>query len=321
MIVLKKRVFCSLLAVLVLSLSIPHITWADEVASGNCGPDENETSVAWSLDDAGTLTISGTGDMKEFDTKDDVPWKDNKETIKAIEIKEGVTSIGDYAFADCPITSITIPANIEYIGSSAFANCSVTSITIPNKVTSVGENAFTGCSNLNTLFYKKGLDISSAGIPTTAAAIAYEVTKEDTDKEVTLVDASADVTIPCNAMGEGYKIVGNDKGEMITLTHTVTPWTDVEGQPNKQTGTCDICGATVERTTTGTGEATSGEGESKGTGEATSDEGESKNTGKATVGHYKKTGEKRNHAILILSLSSMLTLGLLLVIRMKKKAI
>ncbi len=92
------------------------------------------------------------------------------------------------------------------------------------------------------------------------------------------------------------------------MTHTVTPWTDVEEQPNKQTGTCDICGATVERTTTGTGETTGGESESKGTGEA-------------TVGHSKKTGEKRNHAILILSLSSMLTLGLLLVIRMKKKVI
>ena len=237
MIFLKKRVFCSLLAVLVLSLFMPHITWAAVVASGECGPDGNETSVAWSLDDKGTLTISGTGNMKEFDTKDDVPWKNNKENIKAIKITKDVTSIGKYAFAECPITSIILH----------------------NKVISVGENSFTSCSDLTTLFYEKDLDIRKADIPTTTTTIAYEVTKEEgTDKEVNLVNASANVTIPCNAMGNGYKIVGNKKGEKITLTHKVTTWTNVAEETNKQIGTCDICGTSVERTTPSPAEVAKG---------------------------------------------------------------
>ena len=55
-----------------------------------------------------------------------------------------VTSIGDYAFADCSsLTSLTIPNSITSIGYSAFSSCSsLTSITIPNSVTSIGDYAF-----------------------------------------------------------------------------------------------------------------------------------------------------------------------------------
>ena len=68
-------------------------------------------------------------------------------------ISNSVTSIGDYAFADCSsLTSITIPNSITSIGYSAFSSCrSLTSLTIPNSVTSIGDYAFYNCSSLTSI--------------------------------------------------------------------------------------------------------------------------------------------------------------------------
>ena len=66
-------------------------------------------------------------------------------------IPESVTSIGDYAFEYCNLTSITIPEGVTDIGKGAFEDCSLTSITIPEGVTSIGEYAFYGCNNLTSI--------------------------------------------------------------------------------------------------------------------------------------------------------------------------
>ncbi|MBR4305516.1 MAG: leucine-rich repeat protein, partial [Ruminiclostridium sp.] len=65
----------------------------------------------------------------------------------------GVTSIGNYAFADCgKLTSINIPDGVTSIANKAFYWCeSLTSITIPDSVTSIGFYAFEGCSSLTSV--------------------------------------------------------------------------------------------------------------------------------------------------------------------------
>ena len=98
------------------------------------------------------LTISGTGDMwdwtvPEWDLGDnESPWVEN-ESIKAVEIEQGVTSIGDQAFLYCEyLSSITVPESVTSIGISAFYNCiRLRSITIPDGVTSIGLATFWGC--------------------------------------------------------------------------------------------------------------------------------------------------------------------------------
>ena len=107
--------------------------------------------IRWKLSDDGTLTISGTGNMPDFsinvNNRTTAPWDSQRDKIKTVVIKDGVTSIGKYAFFWCSgLTSITIPNSVTSIGEHAFANCSgLTSITIPNSVTSIGNGAFSGC--------------------------------------------------------------------------------------------------------------------------------------------------------------------------------
>ena len=70
-----------------------------------------------------TLYINGTGSMKDFNAYDE-PWGLNTSNIKYVVIEEGVTSIGQLAFADCSILeSIMIPDSVTSIGNLAFVDC------------------------------------------------------------------------------------------------------------------------------------------------------------------------------------------------------
>ena len=69
---------------------------AAEVASGTCGAQGD--NLTWTLDDSGTLTISGTGDMADYDEATDVPWywygiSDNL-PIRIANISNSMTSKG-----------------------------------------------------------------------------------------------------------------------------------------------------------------------------------------------------------------------------------
>ena len=112
----------------------------------------NEDNLTWKLYEDGTLNISGTGAMKDYDS-DDSPATQKKDSVKKVVIEDDVTSIGDYAFWNCSnLTSITIPDSVTIIGNSAFNACSsLTSLTIPNSVTSIGDSAFNACSSLTSL--------------------------------------------------------------------------------------------------------------------------------------------------------------------------
>ena len=68
------------------------------------------------------------------------------------KIPDSVTSIGDSAFYNTGLTSITIPDSVTSIGDSAFYHCTrLTSVTIPDSVTSIGDRAFSGCYRLTSV--------------------------------------------------------------------------------------------------------------------------------------------------------------------------
>lgn len=69
-----------------------------------------------------------------------------------------VTAIGENAFYQCPVTSVTLPSTLTKIDQGAFHYCtSLTSITIPDNVTSIGLYAFEGCTALAEVNFGNGL--------------------------------------------------------------------------------------------------------------------------------------------------------------------
>lgn len=125
------------------------ITVSAEFYSGTCGD-----NVSWSLNtSSGVLTISGTGKMKNYTVTRDPPWNSYRSDIKTVDIKYGLTSIGEWAFDNCSnLTKVTIPNSVTQIGEFAFYKCSsLTSAKIPDSVISIDNSAFRDCSSLTQI--------------------------------------------------------------------------------------------------------------------------------------------------------------------------
>ena len=90
--------------------------------SGFCGTEDS--NVNWSLDEEGILHITGEGTMASWESEADVPWAQYRSQIKEIQIEDGVTSVGAYAFCNCSdVTETVLPDSIKNIGEFAFFSC------------------------------------------------------------------------------------------------------------------------------------------------------------------------------------------------------
>lgn len=116
-----KRKFLSLVVVMAMLIAfVPCIYAAAIVDSGTCGAQGD--NLTWTLDDEGTLTISGTGEMANWMpfSAPYSPWESN-ESIQNVSINTEVMSIGNFAFYGCKnIKTISIPNSVSYIGDDAF---------------------------------------------------------------------------------------------------------------------------------------------------------------------------------------------------------
>ena len=155
----------ALILVLTLVLSVGSVSAAEPtiVDSGNCGKDGS--NVTWTLDSVGLLTISGTGEMADYESKTDsasgeeittAPWGNQAKTAVT---GDGVTGIGAAAFYGCSgLTSVTMGSNVTSIGESAFRGCTgLTGIVLPGSVTGIGEYAFSNCESLTAIEIPAGV--------------------------------------------------------------------------------------------------------------------------------------------------------------------
>ena len=108
--------------------------------SGTCGAD-----LTWELDTAGVLTISGSGEMSDFELGE-TPWNDYASSIQKIVIGEGVTSIGVNAFSGLSnATEAHIPDSVGKINAGAFENCQrLSDVRMSPAVRTIVRTAFDG---------------------------------------------------------------------------------------------------------------------------------------------------------------------------------
>ena len=129
-----------LLCLLCIALAALSLGASAATKTGTCGAD-----LTYTLDtDAGTLTITGSGAMTDWNHIGDVPWYENRTAIRTLSLPEGLTTVGARVFYGCNrLTAVAIPARVGRIGSSAFADCTaLTNVTLPAGLTDIGDLAF-----------------------------------------------------------------------------------------------------------------------------------------------------------------------------------
>ena len=180
----KLRLLSALLALAMMLALLPTAAFAadgEPPTSGKCGAKGNEDSVHWTLDSDGTLTISGSGAMADYDSYYNQPWAGQRDNIKHLVVENGVTSIGNNAFRYCTnlidadmskalslssistsfwgctgLKNVVLNEGLKEIGGSAFSFCFGTSpgsINIPSTVTAIGSWCFQECSGLENVTF------------------------------------------------------------------------------------------------------------------------------------------------------------------------
>ena len=175
----KIRLLSALLALAMLFALLPTAAFAegsDPPTSGTCGAEGS--NLTWKLEN-GTLTISGSGAMADYDIEvygDTIaPWAKYKKNIQKVVIGKEVTTIGKNAFEDCSqLSTVELPPDgkLEKIGDNAFgyhtlpASASapiITEIVIPNSVEEIAPSAFDHCTQLAKVTFASGSQLKTIG--------------------------------------------------------------------------------------------------------------------------------------------------------------
>ena len=154
-----KKIISTILVISMLAVMFSAVTVSAAATSGSCGP-----TMSWRVE-KGVLSITGTGEMLNFNTTNRPPWHDIRSTITEIIIESGVVSIGNYAFADFSqkLSKISIPETVVSIGNFAFLNCkTLETTTLPAKLKKVGTGAFKYCTSLGSIVLNTGVDYLGA---------------------------------------------------------------------------------------------------------------------------------------------------------------
>ena len=164
----KLRLVSALLAVAMMLALLPTAAFAED-GNNKCG--ENLT---WELSEDGTLTISGSGAMADYDSPYFQPWESQRSSIKKVVIGDKVTSIGKNAFANCPgLEVVELPKNgvletikynaFSWLGSGSEVGAGITEITIPKSVKTIEWDAFDGCTKLATVTFALNSELETIG--------------------------------------------------------------------------------------------------------------------------------------------------------------
>ncbi|HEX2986163.1 MAG TPA: leucine-rich repeat protein [Caproiciproducens sp.] len=171
-----------------------------------------------------------------FSSKDGVLYSEDRKSLLcfptgvkgAFPIPEGVTSIGNHAFAGCTgLTSMTIPNSVQAIGDSAFSDCTgLTSVTIPNSVQAIGPGAFSDCTGLTSVIIPDkvtfiGESAFSDCFALTCVILKGEVTSigknafdSDINTTITFIVPASSVTYYQGKLGA--TVMGTSKAVIVT---------------------------------------------------------------------------------------------------------
>ncbi len=209
---MRKRWGLALVLALVCVVLLCVGVSAETVAEGVCGDD-----LTWVLDDAGVLTISGSGEMEDYKSGSITPWYSYRNDITTVIIEEGVTSIGNHAFDNFDtincfyplLTSVQLPGTLVSIGEYALYCCvGVTSITLPEGLSAIKLCAFQNCTGLTSLVLPEGLtSIGNAAFKNCSALTEITLQGNASISTSAFVDADLQTVHISNAVTTVYSSI------------------------------------------------------------------------------------------------------------------
>lgn len=106
----------------------------------------------------GVLNIMGTGEMPDYLSFENTPYRVYRDYIKQVTFASGITKIGDNSFNGCVnLNTITFSKTISLIGNSAFKDTSVEVLEFPFGISEIGDSAFENCIHLTGVKLSSGL--------------------------------------------------------------------------------------------------------------------------------------------------------------------
>lgn len=169
-----------------------NATWSDD-------------SRVWKIEDT-VFTYYGEGEMDDYEQNQygiiDTPWAVYRTTARTVNIKEGVTRIGNNAFLGFDnLRTLSLPSTLKEIGDFAFEQCVyLKNFAFPTGLEDIGEGAFRWCKALTSVTLPKNIrsvrnrtfahceKLSSVSIPNSVSFIGYMA--------FAMCDSLVNVTVP-----------------------------------------------------------------------------------------------------------------------------
>jgi hypothetical protein len=142
-------------------------TWKKRVSEDPSGQftysiSDGNVTITYYAGSAKDVNIPGTLDGLPVTEIGERAFEDKQ--LTSVTIPDSVTAIGEWAFAYNQLTSVTIPDSVTEIGEWAFAYNQLTSVTIPDSVTAIGDYAFSG-NPLTSVTIGTGVTLGTNAFP------------------------------------------------------------------------------------------------------------------------------------------------------------
>ncbi len=209
----------------------------------------SKDGINWTIDDEFVLTLEpaekgDSADMDDYEPQEKPDWAPYAQYVRSLEIGDGVTSIGNYAFADLKwLNFAIIGEDVESIGKGAFEGCySLMSAYVGGSVDEIGENAFRHCYRLKEV--ASSCDLTLKAGSSDHGMLCYYALAVEEDSQSYLEDDNGfvfvenkdgwylvgytqymtenEVVLPDDADGENYSIasyafMGNETIQVLDL--------------------------------------------------------------------------------------------------------
>lgn len=215
-----KRIVSFILALLLIfCMAVPALA-----TSGRDG------GISWEIDvNTGVFTVSGNGAIKDYDTEDNnPPWLFDTMFAEIVVVKDGITRIGDHAFAMCFADYISLPKTVKTIGEGGLSCMGISSLALPEGLVEIEMMGLSINSNLKVVSFPSTLrilgDAALLGCPELEKVVLNEGLESIGMGAFSMCDKLDSVYIPASVKTAGDDVFAESPVTSILYGGSESQW-------------------------------------------------------------------------------------------------